>query len=180
MLFMHDADLMARVAAGETGLFGVLVERHEAAALARAVAILKDRSLAEDAVQDAFLDAWRRAEAYRPELGSARSWLLRIVHNRAIDVRRRLAHQARLAELVSVEPVSQHPDPHEVAARRETTAVVRRALQGLPASQREVLGRAYYADQSLSQVASSINAPLGTTKSRARAGLARLRMTLAA
>ena len=177
---MHDAELMARVAAGETEPFGTIVDRHRSIAMARALSILQNRAQAEDAVQDAFIDAWRRAGSYRPELGSVRSWLLRIVHNRSVDVHRRHAHQTRVAETVGAQPTATHPDPLEDVARRESADRMLRAIRELPAVQREVLGRAYYADQTLSQVAEATGAPLGTTKSRSRAGLAQLRELLAA
>jgi len=84
-----DQELVARICAGDAEALAQLYERHGGSAFALAYGILRQREAAEDAVQEAFLAVWRRAVTYQPERGTVRAWLLTIVRNRAIDLRRR-------------------------------------------------------------------------------------------
>lgn len=84
-----DRDLIARMAAGDAMALGVLYDRHGGAAFGHALRILRDRSLAEAAVQEAFLGAWRNAGRYDASGPGVRTWLLVIVHHRIIDTVRK-------------------------------------------------------------------------------------------
>ena len=136
--------------------------------------VLQDAALAEDAVQEAFLQAWRKAGAYRPERGKASTWLLTFVHRRAVDIVRREEHRRTV-------PLDPLPEPSESGADEEVVArsrreIVQDALRGLPPEQREPIELAYYGGLTQSELAERLDLPLGTVKSRMFAGLQRLRM----
>jgi RNA polymerase sigma-70 factor (ECF subfamily) len=173
----NDEELIARARAGEDRAFDELYRRVRPAALALAAQVC-GRALAEDAVQSAFLSAWTALGRFQPARGSARSWLLSIVRNRAIDVLREQRRRGPSAEL-EFEP--EDPERTEaLVARNEMSREVRRALGKLPPDQREVLELAYYSELSQAEIASTLRVPLGTVKGRARLGLRKLPGELAA
>jgi RNA polymerase sigma factor (sigma-70 family) len=136
-----------------------------------------DLALAEDAVQDAFLAAWRTAGRFMPERGKASTWLLTLVHRRAVDAVRR--EQRRRTEPLDPihEPAGEAAD--DVAWLRFERGRVQEALRALPDQQRETLELAYYGGYTQSELAERLGQPLGTIKSRMFAGLSRLRDLLA-
>ena len=139
--------------------------------------MLRDESLAEDAVQDAFLSVWRTASRFVPERGTASTWILTLVHRRAVDVVRR--EQRRRTD-----PLERAPEPisgggvEEEAWVRLQRERVQAALSQLPDQQREALELAYYGGFTQSELAERLGQPIGTIKSRMFAGLARLRELL--
>ena len=166
-----DQELLARAREGDDRAFDEVYRRVRPGAIAVATQIC-GRAAAEDAVQSAFLSAWTAVGRYRPERGTARSWLLSIARNRAIDV---LREQGRRAPTTELEFEPEDPERTEVlVARAEMTRDVRRALLRLPADQREVLELAYYSELSQAEIASTLQVPLGTVKGRARLGLRKL------
>lgn len=173
-----DQELVARICAGDAEALAQLYERHGGSAFALAYGILRQREAAEDAVQEAFLAVWRRAVTYQPERGTVRAWLLTIVRNRAIDLRRRPgdASQAVPVEMLALATAD---DPEEEGIRTVDGATVRAALARLPAEQRQVVELAYFAGLTYPEVASRTGAALGTVKSRMRLALERLRTLLA-
>ncbi|MER3420098.1 MAG: hypothetical protein C4290_06045 [Chloroflexota bacterium] len=122
-----DQELVARICAGDAEALAQLYERHGGSAFALAYGILRQREAAEDAVQEAFLAVWRRAVTYQPERGTVRAWLLTIVRNRAIDLRRRPgdASQAVPVEMLALATAD---DPEEEGIRTVDGATVRAAL----------------------------------------------------
>jgi len=172
----NDEVLVGRVAAGDASAFAELYDRHRAAAFGTALRVLKSRSLAEDAVQEAFLGVWRSAASYRHERASVRSWILVHVHRRAVDgVRRNQrwhAHHPAAAEAAS-------PSVSESVELADERRAVQAALACLPDSSRTLLELAYYGGLTQSQVAQVLGMPLGTVKSRTHAALARMRDLLA-
>jgi len=142
------------------------------------VRILRDHSLAEDAVQDAFLGIWRSASRFSPERGKASSWILTLVHRRAVDLVRR--QERRRTEAFS--PLAE--EAVDVAATEDTVWLrfererVQTALKALPDQQREALELAYYGGFTQSELAERLGLPLGTIKSRMFSGLTRLRELL--
>ena len=166
-----DEELMDRAKDGDDRAFDELYRRVRPGALAVASQIC-GRAAAEDAVQSAFLSAWTAIGRFRPELGSARSWMLSIARNRAIDVLREQRRRGPVAEL-EFEP--EDPERTEaLVAQAEMSRDVRRALLNLPADQREVLELAYYSELSQAEIATTLRVPLGTVKGRARLGLRKL------
>jgi len=141
-----------------------------------ALRILRDESLAEDAVQDAFIAIWRTAPRFVPEKGKASTWILTLVHRRSVDVVRR--EQRRRTELLEAvhEPGTHGAD--EEAWLRLQRERVQHALRQLPDQQREALELAYYGGFTQSELAERLGQPIGTIKSRMFNGLARLRELL--
>src|SRR5262245_37077255 len=168
--------LVAEAAAGrEQGLAG-LYDLYGRRAYALALRVLRDETLAQDAVQDAFLTVWRTAAEYRPERGTPSTWLLTIVHRRAVDLVRR--EQRR-----RVDPVDEGEQPagdltDETALSEVEGARVRRALAQLAPVQRRVRVLAYYGGLTQAEIAAELDVPLGTIKSRMFTALARLRSLL--
>lgn len=173
---LSDEALVALVARSDESALAELYDRHGRIAYALARRVLRDSALAEDAVQDAFLAVWRSAPSFIPERAKASTWILTIVHRRAIDVVRR-EERRRVEPLASaVEATGDATD--ETAWLRLQGARVREALRKLPDAQRETLELAYFAGFTQSELAERLGEPLGTIKSRMFNGLARLRELL--
>ena len=174
---MDDDQLLARIARGDEDALAALYDRYGRPAYALAVRILRDPPLAQDAVQDAFLTAWRTAAAFDAARGSASTWLLTIVHRRAVDVVRR--EERRRADPIEDAPIASGDATDEKAEVREQRRAVQAALHVLTPAEREAIELAYYGGLSQSEVAERLGVPLGTVKSRMFAGLAKLRDALA-
>ena len=177
-----DADLIARLRAGDRGAVDDLYDRFRRPAFALARRILADDTLAEDVVQDVFLTVWRDPYAYDGARGSFASWLMAMVHHKAVDaVRREESHRRRQSraedDLVLSAPTSAR-DVEDDAWTRLVAERVRTALGTLPEAQREALTLAYYGGYTQREVAALTRAPLGTVKTRMLAGMRRLKDTL--
>lgn len=174
---MADEDLMALVADTDADAFEVVYDRHADAAFALAHRILGTRAAADDACQDAWMAAWRSASRYDPRGGSVRSWLLTIVHHRAIDhVRRRTRLRDRtVGDDAAAERVPGADDTEALALARGERDAAAGALRELSKDQRDVVGLAFYSGYSHSEIAGILDVPLGTVKGRMRAGLEQLR-----
>jgi len=177
---LSDEALVALVARGDERALAELYDRVSRIAYGLALRVLRDERLAEDAVQEAFLAVWRTAAAFRPERAQASTWILTLVHRRAVDLVRR--EERRRAEPLDDELVAragEASEPTEEAAwLRFERDRVQAALKQLPDVQREALELAYYGGFSQSELAQRLGVPLGTIKSRMFAGLARLRELL--
>jgi RNA polymerase sigma-70 factor (ECF subfamily) len=175
-----DAGLLSAVAAGELDALEALYDRYRTMAYSIAFRITADTTAAEDVVQDAFLGVWRNASRYAEGRGTVKTWLLSIVHHRAVDAVRRRRPTVELPEREDVPPAALTlPDVWAEVSGRIDADVVRRALATLPASQREALELAYYGGLTQLEIAGRTGAPLGTVKSRMRLGLLSLRRVLA-
>jgi RNA polymerase sigma-70 factor, ECF subfamily len=175
-----DVRLLSAVAAGELGALEALYDRYRTMAYSIAYRITADATAAEDVVQDAFLGVWRNAARYAEGRGSVKTWLLSIVHHRAVDAVRRRRPTVELPERDDVPPAGLTlPDVWAEVAGRIDADAVRRALLTLPVSQREALELAYYGGLTQLEIADRTRAPLGTVKSRMRLGLLSLRRVLA-
>jgi RNA polymerase sigma factor (sigma-70 family) len=177
-----DADLVRRIRAGDRGAVDDLYQRFRRPAFALARRILADDVLAEDVLQDVFVTVWRDPAAFDGARGSFASWLLAMVHHKAVDsVRREEAHRRRQAraeeDLVLSAPTSAR-DVEDEAWTRVVSDQVRTALRLLPSLQREALTLAYYGGYTQREVAALTGAPLGTVKTRMLAGMRRLREEL--
>jgi RNA polymerase sigma-70 factor, ECF subfamily len=178
-----DADraVLARIANGELNALDELYERYKTMAYSIAYRITDDASLAEDVVQDAYLGVWRNATRYIEGRGSVKTWLLSIVHHRAIDVVRRRRPTGDLPaedEAKPVPAVLTLPDVWGEVAERLDRETVGSALATLPDAQREALELAYWGGLSQSEIADRLGVPLGTVKSRVRLALVALRRQL--
>jgi RNA polymerase sigma factor (sigma-70 family) len=172
-----DEELVAAVALADEDALGELYDRFGKVAYGLAYKVLQDAALAEDAVQEAFLQIWRGAGSYRPERAKASTWLLTFVHRRAVDLVRR--EQKRRTLPVVGETQAADPGADEEAVQRSGREIVQDALRRLPAEQREPIELAYYGGLTQSELAERLGQPLGTIKSRMFTGLQRLRVLLA-
>jgi RNA polymerase sigma-70 factor (ECF subfamily) len=177
---LADEDLMQLVQRGQASAFDVIYERHAQAAFSLAYRIAGTRNLAEDVVQEAFLSIWRAGGRYDRARGSVRTWVLGIVHHRAIDALRRSAvHETRRASDEGIAERLEGGMRTDVeAARHEEAATVRAAIEQLPADQSRVIELAYFGGFTHTEIAELLDAPVGTIKGRMRLGLMKLRGAL--
>jgi RNA polymerase sigma-70 factor (ECF subfamily) len=177
---LADEEVMLLVQDGSPRAFELLYDRHSAAAFSLAYRMVGNRVMAEDISQEAFLAIWRSRLRYDQARGSVRTWVLGIVHNRAIDaLRRSLVHDRRRETAEGIEERHEAPERTEVeAARREEARTVRSALDALPEEQRRTIELAYFGGFSHSQIAELLDMPIGTVKGRMRLGLDKLRHQL--
>jgi RNA polymerase sigma factor (sigma-70 family) len=175
---LSDEALLSMVAGSDDLALAELYDRFGGVAYGLALRILRDETLAQDAVQDAFLTVWRSADRFLAERARASTWILTIVHRRAVDLVRREDRRRG-------EPLEGVPEPTAPGTLEEETQlgfqrkVVREALLRLPPEQREALELGYYGGLTQSELAERLDQPLGTIKSRMFTGLARLRDLLA-
>jgi RNA polymerase sigma-70 factor (ECF subfamily) len=171
-----EARLLGRVARGDERALAALYDRLSPQAYGLALRIARDSRLAQDAVQDAFVRAWRGASRYDVRRGSARAWLLRIVRNAAIDQLRSEQAKARAEGRADEGSPGRAPaPPDEAAASAQRSSRLRDALGRLPEEQRRVIEIAYFEGLSHSEIATREGIPVGTVKSRIHEGVARLR-----
>ena len=171
---------MRRADRGDARAFGVIFDRDGGAAFSLAYRMCGRQAMAEDIVQDAFLSLWRGGARYDEVRGSVRSWVLGVVHHKAIDFFR---HE----NIKSARDVNDDPATDRIPARertdleieqRDDAQRVRGALEGLPVAQRRVIEPAYFGGFTHIQIADMLELPAGTVKGRIRLGLTRMRLSL--
>jgi RNA polymerase sigma factor (sigma-70 family) len=177
LVHLSDEALVALVARADEDALTELYDRFGRVAYGLALRVLRDPALAEDAVQEGFLSVWRTAGRFVAERAKASTWILTLVHRRAVDMVRR--EQPRRGEPLDVAPQATGDDTEEEAWRRLQRTRVQEALARLPDQQREALELAYYGGFTQAELADRLGEPLGTIKSRMFTGLARLREILA-
>jgi RNA polymerase sigma-70 factor, ECF subfamily len=177
---LADEELMHLVQTGDPRAFELVYDRHGTAAFTLAFRIAGDRGAAEDITQEAFLSIWRTRTRYDATRGSVRTWVLGIVHHRAIDSLRR--NQRHVRGRASAEGLAETQAAAELtdleAIRTEEARAVRNAVQALPEEQTRVIELGYYGGFTTSQIAEMLDTPLGTVKGRMRLGLDKLRYEL--
>jgi len=174
-----DEDLLMAVAQGDREAIGRLYDRHQGTMYGLAVRITNDAGLAQDAVQEAMLGVWRNASRFDASRAKARTWMLALVHHRAIDaIRRRRASVALPEPDVPPPAALVVPDIWDDVVGRLDAVALRAALGRVPIAQREVLELAYFAGRTQQEIATQVGIPLGTVKSRVRLGLLALRAEL--
>ena len=194
----NDADLLARVHAGDQGAFTTIYDRHIDVIYGSVLRFVGDRQAAEELVQDTYLAAWRHAGQYEPSAGSVLGWLLGIARHKSIDRARSIARRPHVVRLDGPEDErtedrleramaatgattvgsAAHDDPEVAAMRAWERAVVRGALGSIPPAERQALELAYDEGLTQSEVAARLGWPLGTVKTRTRRGLGVLRAAL--
>jgi RNA polymerase sigma-70 factor (ECF subfamily) len=177
-----DAEVMRRMRAGDRSAVDDLYARFRRPAFALARRILADDVLAEDVIQEAFLSVWRDPAAFDRGRGSVASWLLAVVHHKAVDAVRReesqRRRQAQAEDEMALDAPTATRDVEEEAWSRVVADQVRTALGVLSDAQREALTLAYYGGYTQREVAALTGAPLGTVKTRMLAGMRRLKQEL--
>jgi RNA polymerase sigma-70 factor (ECF subfamily) len=175
-----DEELMERAGRGDAKAFSVIYDRHSSAAYSLAYRMCGRKGTAEDVVQEAFLSLWRAGARYDSQRGSVRTWILGIVHNRAIDqLRRSTVHDSRRASDEGIEERFEARERTDVeAVRRGDAVAIRAAMDTLPPDQLRVIELAYFGGFTHSEIAEMLDTPLGTVKGRMRLGLEKLRSVL--
>jgi len=173
---LSDEALVALVARADDAALAELYDRFGRVAYGLALRVVRDPGLAEDAVQESFLAVWRSAGRFVAERAKASTWILTLVHRRAVDIVRR--EQPRRADPLDTAPVATAETTEEEAWLRLRRTRVQEALGQLPDKQREAIELAYYGGFTQSELADRLGEPLGTIKSRMFVGLARLRELL--
>ena len=173
---LSDEALVALVARSDEPALAELYDRVGGIAYGLAYRILRDEALAEDAVQEAFLGLWRSAGSFLPERAKASTWILTLVHRRAVDLVRR--EERRRAEPLDDAPEAATESAEDSAWLRFERERVQEAMAQLPDQQREAIELAYYGGFTQSELAERLGQPLGTIKSRMFSGLSRLRELL--
>lgn len=171
-----DIGLLDRVARGDQHAVGELYDLHSHVLFGLLVRILHDRGEAEEVLQEVFVQAWTRAHTYDASRGTSGGWLCGIARNRAID--RLRARTRGVRTLQGVTAPSPPETPEALAATSERKRDVHQALTSLPPEQRELIERAYFTGSTQSEMALELGLPLGTVKTRVRAGLQTLRRIL--
>lgn len=184
---ISDDALNAAMVAGDAFALGALYDRHAHVVFALLLRILRDRTAAEDLLQEVFLRAWQQADLFDETRGTMRCWLYSMAHNLALNELRRRRRRPQLYEPVASDAddgdnafaalVDPGADPADDACCALRNAQIAAALAQLPPPQREVL-RLYAAGFSQSEIAARLGEPLGTIKSRMRRSLAHLRVVL--
>jgi RNA polymerase sigma factor (sigma-70 family) len=175
-----ETELLRRIASADLVAFESLYDLYGSAAYGVALRITFDEALAQDVVQDAFLAVWRHAARFDPGRGSVKTWVLAIVHHRAVDeVRRRRDTETLPGPDDDPPPPLTLPDVWAEVAEHLDATSVRSAFAELPEPQREALRLAYYEGLTQEEIAARTGTPLGTVKGRMRLGLLGLRRRLA-
>ncbi len=182
-----DRALVERMAGGDERALGDLYDRHGGMAYALAVAVVAERADAEEVVADAFGQAWRTAPQFDPGRGSVAAWLATITRTRALDLLRARGRRARALERAAqagtnglAAPLAEMGvAPDRGPEQQEAKLLVRRCLAELPEPQRRVIELAYFGGLTQTEIAAELQEPLGTVKTRMRAGMEKLRGALA-
>jgi RNA polymerase sigma-70 factor (ECF subfamily) len=174
---LSDEAVVALCARSDDVALAELYDRFGQIAYGLALRVLRDEGLAEDAVQDAFLAVWRGAARFLPDRGKASTWILTLVHRRAVDLVRR-EQRRRTEPLPDAEPAGAEGSADDQLWLRLERERVQAALAKLPDQQREAIELAYYGGFTQSELAERLGEPLGTIKSRMFTGLASLRELL--
>jgi RNA polymerase sigma-70 factor (ECF subfamily) len=169
-----DGELIQRVGSGDAGAFELLYRRYARPVFGLALRRLGDRMAAEEAVQETFASLWRSARTYKPERGPGAPWLYAVARNAIVDrARNKSDATSEIPDTASLEL-----GPDERVEASFVSWRVHRALEDLPRTERDVIELAYWGGLSQREVADFLGIPLGTVKTRTRAGLGRLATAL--
>ncbi|MDQ4052451.1 MAG: ECF RNA polymerase sigma factor SigK [Actinomycetota bacterium] len=171
--------MLKQASRGDQEAFARLYDATSARVFGLAVRIVRDPAQAEEVAQEAFLEIWRTASRFDPAKGSAQAWMLTIVHRRSVDrVRSAEASTRRDATYERRNQTVDHDSTADAAHASMEARRVRHALESLTPVQREAVELAYFGGYTHTEVASMLDLPLGTAKTRIRDGLIRLRDTI--
>jgi RNA polymerase sigma-70 factor (ECF subfamily) len=171
----NDVDaLVGKVALGDPAAFERLYDELGAAVFGVARRVVRDPSRAEDVTQEVFLEVWRKAPSFDDVRGSAKTWIMTIAHRRAVDAVRRNESLKRYDGAAAPEEMV-HDDPGDALIKDEEHGAVRTCLETLTDLQLESVRLAYFNGYTYSEVATLLDKPLPTIKTRMRDGLIRLR-----
>lgn len=185
---LTDQELLKQIAAKDAEALSSLYDRYNKVVYGMLLNMLRDTDDAEDILQEVFTQVWRKADSYKPELGVPKNWLLKIAHNRGINLIRSRRSRNKGSELsLSEESVTAQanaiPQPEgegtwEKITLQDESSYLRNALEGLPKEQRVLIDLAFFQGYSHSEIAEKISMPLGTVKTRIRSSIHQLRSKL--
>ncbi len=175
-----DEELVRLVAGGDSDALAELFRRYAGAVYSLAYRMLNDREGAEELLNEAFVRVWRQAPSFDARRGKFSTWLMSVARNLGIDeLRSRRARPQRADPLTpqdaELDPADERVDVEADVWNSERRRLIREAMRGLPAAQREALELAYFEGLTQSEIATRLGDPLGTTKTRIRLGLQKLR-----
>ncbi|HZN93160.1 MAG TPA: sigma-70 family RNA polymerase sigma factor [Myxococcales bacterium] len=171
-------ELVGRAARGDRQALRRLYDLYSPSAMAIALRMLKNRPMAEEVVQDAFLEVWRRAREYDAARGTVSAWIATISRTRALDRLRADARLAAAKEKAAAQPETPSVAPLELAVERQQRERVNAALGTLPAEQRLAIELAYFDGLTQREIAEKLGQPLGTVKTRVRLAMEKLAVVL--
>ena len=181
-----DQELLELISKGDSVALSELYERHSRLIYGLLLRLLNDSDDAEDILQDVFVQVWRKASTYKPELGSPKNWVVRIAHNRGINLIR--AHRSRGKNVqvsISDEENGAMNSPELIedsllggAISNERMEMITGAMSNLPKDQAALLDMAFFQGYSHSEISEALKLPLGTVKTKIRNGLLSLRHQL--
>jgi len=171
---ISDKELVSRVRAGDQNAMGTLYDRYSPLVYAVGLRVLADTAAAEDVLQEVFMQLWRNPARFDASRGSLGAWLAVIARNRGIDALRKRRYESDIEDIV----VSVEPDLASEADRSRAAKNVRDVLNGMHPAQRQALEMAFFEGLTHTEIAAKIGEPLGTIKTRIRAGLLALRKAL--
>lgn len=179
----HDAgdrELMRRIQMREVDALDKIYDRYASFLFSLIMAIVHKQPEAEDLLQEVFIQVWECADSYDPERGSAYAWLVTLTRNKAIDRTRSKGYKNQIREAINIEdafgdPPADDRNPLENSVLADRAALVKKALEQIPVEQRRVIEIAYFTGLSQSEIANSLDLPLGTVKSRMRQGMIKLK-----
>jgi len=174
-----DIELLKAVSRGDEQALAQLYDNYRVILFGLLVRILNSREEAEDVLQEVFLQVWRRAKDFDETRGKPFTWLVTLARSRAIDRLRSLGARDRVAQASIREASEEVSDAAFDTFRSEQRALVTSALSQLPEEQKRPLVLAYFDGLTQSEIAANLGAPLGTVKTRMRAGMMKLREVLA-
>jgi len=171
---ISDKELVSRVRAGDQDAMGALYDRYSRLVYAVGLRVLGDSAAAEDVLQEVFMQLWRNPTRFDASRGSLGVWVAVIARNRAIDALRKRRYESDIEDIV----VSVEPDLASEADRSRAAKNVRDLLNGMHPAQRQAVEMAFFEGLTHTEIAAKIGEPLGTIKTRIRAGLLALRKAL--
>ncbi len=171
-----DQALVTAIRSADQGAMAALYDRYSSIVYAVALRVLQDTGAAEDVLQDIFMQLWRNPGAFDASRGNMAAWLAVIARHRAIDALRRRRPETDIDDVI----VSVETDMASDADRSRAMDKVRGAMETMPSPQRSALEMAYFEGLTHTEIAEKTGEPLGTIKTRIRAGLLSLRKVLAA
>lgn len=184
-MWKTDQELLAAIAAEDSVALAEFYDRYSRMVYGALLRMLRDTDDAEDILQEVFVQVWRKASSYKPELGVPKAWLVRIAHNRAINLIRSKRSRMKQSEIALPEadselvaPELRASDLFEDTTAGEERALLSNAMAKLPKEQSSLLDLAFLQGFSHSEIAEMLGMPLGTVKTRIRNGLLALRESL--
>lgn len=174
---LADVDIMCRMSLGDAAALAALYDRHSTSVYSHALRVVRHREDAEDVSQQVFTQAWKSSARYDASRGAVAAWLLMMTRSRAIDCLR--TRQPEDEGAPAADAVDPQPSVEAAATTRQSLRRMRTAIEGLPGDQRVAVELFYVAGLSHAEIAARLSAPIGTVKTRIRAGLQKLRLAVA-